>query len=77
MRFIRVDGSFDHQAIDTAFRARLRHYQIFDERVPGVMTLIAWKNAVTDALEAEILAEKRKWQSEQDLITALKGMRRR
>ena len=76
MRFVRLDGSFDHQAIDVAFRARLRHYTLFDEKVPGVITLHAWKKAVMNSLEAEILAEKRAWQSEQALIAALKGVRR-
>ena len=74
MRFVRDDGSFDHQAIDVAWQARLRHYKLFDERVPGVITLQAWKNAVMDALETEILAEKRKWQRQHQILDTLNGI---
>src|SRR5205085_10233855 len=49
MRFVRHDGSFNHQAIETAFRARLRHYTLFDEKVPGVITAAQWKKSVMDA----------------------------
>lgn len=74
MRFVNTDGSFNHAAIDVAFRRRLRHYTLFDENVPGVVTVHAWKNAVMDSLEAEILAEKRKWQHQRQIVDALKGI---